>query len=193
MIVLETSVTTDESRLIAEAGRGSIEAFGQIVRLHQSSIRAHIAVRLTTPGDIDDLAQETFITAWNKISGFDPEQSLIAWLKTIALNLVLNHRRKFRAHAIGGHAELETLIHSHSYAEDAPESEQLANLIECLSRLEGPARKLIEAHYTEGRSLRDIAKSTGRGYSAVTMQVHRLRELLAECVTRAGQTTKIPA
>lgn len=117
--------------------------------------------------------------AWKKLGSFDAATPLGPWLRTIVHNLVLNYRRKFRAEGVGGHAELEDLLSGRGL-ETA--SERLAALRQCLAELGGPAVALLEERYVDGVSVKDMATKTGRGYSALTMQLFRLRELLAGCV-----------
>lgn len=185
MMTPETQDETDDADLIRAAQRGDLKAFGQLVMRHQSAVRAFAAVRIASRGDAQDLAQETFVIAWKKLGSFDPTTPLGPWLRTIVHKLVLNYRRKFRAEGVGGHAELEGLLSARG-AETA--SERLAALRQCLAELGGPGLALLEERYVDGVSVRDIATKTGRGYSALTMQLFRLRELLAACVQRQMTT-----
>jgi RNA polymerase sigma-70 factor (ECF subfamily) len=142
--------------------------------------------------DADDLAQEVFVTAFRRLSDFDPERPLAPWLRSIALNLLRNHRRKFRPESVGGNEELQALLEAQIESGLAAGNEcgRLTALRECLECLEGPVRKLLMAHYGEGVSLRELASQSGRGYSAVAMQIHRVRELLASCIeSRLGAST----
>lgn len=72
------------ARVLASADHG---AFAELVRRHQSSIRAFLA-RMTR-GDshlADDLAQETFLKAWKKLNTFRGDAKLSTWLLGIAFN-----------------------------------------------------------------------------------------------------------
>ncbi len=169
----------DDADLIRAAQRGDLAAYEKLVIRYQSGVRAFAAVRISMRYEAEDLAQEAFMIAWRKLAEFDPDTSFGAWLKTIAHRLVLNHRRKFRAEGVGGHAELEQLLNNHD-AEAA--SERLAALRDCLASIDGPALKLLNTRYLDGVSVKEIAEQTGKGYSALTMQLFRLRELLASCV-----------
>lgn len=84
---------------------------------------------------------------------------------------------------MGGGVELQLLM---SHAEEEGDvflgHEAVDALRECLEKIEGPSRDLLNARYAVGKTVREIAKETGRGYSALTMQLHRLRSSLAGCI-----------
>ena len=64
------------------------------------------------------------------------------------------------------------------------ESEKMHALRECLEELDGPARALVRERYADGTSLDDLAARLGRKTSAVSMQLHRLRGLLGDCIAQ---------
>src|SRR5437867_11902175 len=77
-------------------------AFGELVRRHQSAVRA--CLRKLTSGNIalaDDLAQETFIQAWRNLKSFRQEARFSTWLYRIATNCWLMHARKRREELLG--------------------------------------------------------------------------------------------
>lgn len=185
MITTDSEDETDDADLIRAAQRGDLSAYEQLVLRHQSAVRAFAAVRIASRSDAQDLAQDTFVIAWKKLGSFDPNTPLGPWLRTIVHRLVLNYRRKFRAEGVGGHSELDELLNG-ANAETA--SERLAALRQCLTEMGGPGLALLEERYIDGVSVREIAKKTGRGYSALTMQLFRLRELLARCVRERMST-----
>lgn len=173
----------DETRLIERAKQGDLEAFSGLVRLHQNAIRAYLRVRLASKDEADDLAQEVFVTAFDRIRSLEA-QPFGAWLRKIALNHLRNFQRKFRAAPVGDNQDLQDLLES-STARQAPEggeSEVVAALRECLKSLDGPSAALLQDRYVSGYSVRELAKKTDRGYSALTMQLHRLRLVLARCI-----------
>jgi RNA polymerase sigma-70 factor (ECF subfamily) len=80
---------------LARARAGDRAAFAQIVRAHQSRVR--LQLRRLTHGDValaDDLAQETFVQAWQHLGQFRGEARLATWLHRIALTRFLQHVRK---------------------------------------------------------------------------------------------------
>jgi RNA polymerase sigma-70 factor (ECF subfamily) len=77
-------------------------AFAELVRRHQSSVRA--CLRKLTAGNhalADDLAQETFVLAWRNLASFRQEARFSTWLYRIATNCWLAHVRKRREELLG--------------------------------------------------------------------------------------------
>jgi len=81
-------VPLSDAELVARAlAERNDDAFGELVRRHQSPLRAWL--RRLTGGDFaaaDDLAQETFLTAYRQLSAFRHEGRFVAWLFSIAYN-----------------------------------------------------------------------------------------------------------
>jgi RNA polymerase sigma-70 factor, ECF subfamily len=180
------SSPADDQYWIARARNGDTSAFSELVMRHQWTIRAFLLARLSRKEEAEDLAQETFVTAWRKLAGFDHSRPFVPWLRGIALNLLRNHLRKFKEAPIGGDEALQALLDQQldRWDEAAGEGPRMSALAECLTRVDGPARELLTARYVEGHSLQELCARTGRKHSAITMQLHRLRQLLADCVDR---------
>jgi len=173
-----------ETDLVRAAQAGEWAAFAELVRRHQLAVRACLAVRLERPHEAEDLAQEAFVTAFRKLAEFDCERPFGPWVRSIAFNLLRNHWRKFRVTSIGGNEELEALVDQGIAARcTGNEGRELAALRDCLEELDGPALALVNRRYGDEATVQEIAAELGRKYSAVTMQLHRLRQLLAACVT----------
>lgn len=180
----EQLVPTDD-HLIPRAQDGDVAAFGALVDQHQSLVRGWFRVRLGDWASADDLAQEVFITAFLRIRTYTGEGAFGGWLVGIARNHLRNYLRKHQAEAVGGSEELAGLI-DQGMAEcfnGRDEGHLVEALRACLEPLGEHARDLLEQRYVTGRTVRDIAAASGRGYSALTMQFHRLREVLADCIT----------
>ena len=89
----------DDLTLVRRAADGDDRAFEEIVNRH-SRLVYNIALRSTsTPEDAADIAQETFIKAWQSLSRFRGECALTTWLCRIALNCCCDHARSAKRHA----------------------------------------------------------------------------------------------
>jgi RNA polymerase sigma-70 factor (ECF subfamily) len=80
--------------------------------------------------------------------------------------------------------ELEQLINQRMTERYAPvqESSMMGALQLCLQKLSLPERDLLHRRYHDETPVQDLAKTAGRGTSAITMQLHRLRQALATCI-----------
>ena len=82
-----------EADLVGAAQGGSADAFAQLVARHQRSVRGFLRRLSGDHADADDLAQETFLTAWARIRSFRTDETLRAWLCGIAWRKWMTQRR----------------------------------------------------------------------------------------------------
>ncbi len=90
-------------------------AFGELVRRHQSHVRNFLR-KLTGDASLaDDLAQDCFIHAWDKLAGFSARGTFIGWLLKIAYTTFLQSKRRSNRYGEvleeAGHALRLSLIH----------------------------------------------------------------------------------
>jgi RNA polymerase sigma-70 factor (ECF subfamily) len=83
----------DESALIRRAANGDASAWDPLVRAHQEAVFRLSYLLLGDPDDAEDVAQETFLRAWDHLQRFDTTRLLRPWLLSIASNLASNRRR----------------------------------------------------------------------------------------------------
>jgi RNA polymerase sigma-70 factor (ECF subfamily) len=74
----------NEKAWAQNAQAGSAQDFAQLVRLHQRALRAFLRRLSGNHADADDLAQETFVFAWEQIGRFDANRKFRPWLFGIA-------------------------------------------------------------------------------------------------------------
>jgi RNA polymerase sigma factor (sigma-70 family) len=103
MAAKAASPEVPDAQLIARCIVGDDRhAFAELVKRHQSSVRA--CLRKLTTGNhalADDLAQETFILAWRNLKSFRQEARFSTWLYRIATNCWLAHVRKRHEELLG--------------------------------------------------------------------------------------------
>ena len=83
----------DESTLIRHAANGDASAWEPLVQAYQQAVFRLAYLLLGDPDDAEDIAQETFLRAWNHLRRFDPTRPLKPWLLRITANLSRNRRR----------------------------------------------------------------------------------------------------
>ena len=86
-----------QARAIAAVRSGDRDAFRYLVETHQHRVFRTCCHLLRDPASAEDLAQETFLTAFSKIDRFDPDKGSFAiWIITIARRRCLNAMKKSR-------------------------------------------------------------------------------------------------
>lgn len=83
-----------ETKLIQRAQRGDKNAIAALYDLHYQAVYNYIFYRVSDQPTAEDLSAEVFIRMINKLPGYlDRGRPLLAWLYTIARNLVIDHHR----------------------------------------------------------------------------------------------------
>ena len=146
-------------------------AFGELVRRHQSQVRNFLR-KLT--GDIaaaDDLSQDCFMHAWDKLQTFSGRGSFIGWLLKVAYTTFLQSKRKSKRYAeildeVGHKMETEGQNFS-------VQSEELADLDKLLAVLDDDERAIMIMSYACGLSHREISDATSMPVGTVKSVIFR--------------------
>jgi RNA polymerase sigma-70 factor (ECF subfamily) len=92
--VLATTGSVNEARLVEEARRGNRNAFGELVVRYERRVLRVILQFVRDRDQADDLAQETFVRAYQRLDQFDPSRRFGPWLFRIGVNLTLDYLRR---------------------------------------------------------------------------------------------------
>jgi RNA polymerase sigma-70 factor (ECF subfamily) len=165
------------------------ELFIEQVREHHAGLRGFVRSLGVDPLWVDDVAQEAFIVAYNRLGEFDHSRDFGAWLRGIARNLVINERRKnARRKRIISDNLTEVLIASSS-ASDEDEDEmgdlglvRLNALKECVKSLPEKSLRLLKSRYEDDHSAQDIAEEFSMNPPAVRKALERMRTALRDCM-----------
>src|SRR5277367_6998183 len=87
-------ISANDTDLVSESLSGNRDAFGQIVARYQSLVCSLAYSSTGSLSQSEDVAQETFVTAWKQLAGLREREKLRAWLCGIARNLINNSLRK---------------------------------------------------------------------------------------------------
>jgi RNA polymerase sigma-70 factor (ECF subfamily) len=186
--------TVTETRLVAEALAGSQAAFERIVRRYQRPVISLIARLLGDRGDrslAEDLAQETFVKAYLKLSAFDSSRRLSSWLFRIAHNTAIDAMRRAKVRApAAGREPADGATPEEAPAPPSPdplETQALGRALDAaLGRLRPEHRAAIALRYEEGLPFEDVAHVLNVPESTARSYVHRARKQLAAQLTEAG-------
>ncbi len=171
-----------ERRLLAAFRDGrDPDAFDELVRRTESRVRAVALAILRNPAEAEDAAQEAFLRAFRRASGYRGEGPVGAWLCRIAVRCAHDQlRRSGRQRRL---AEAEAPVGDPD--EDAGTSDpdegfgRRAELESALGALAADEREALVLKEVVGMTYREIADSTGAPLGTVQSRIHRARTRLA--------------
>src|SRR5256885_2659992 len=183
-----TVVPTEDSLLVQRSQKGDMTAYDELVRRYQERIYATIYHMTANHEDANDLAQETFIKAYQALKSFKGDSSFFTWIYRIAVNKTINFlkQRKNKTHMslndLDFNAEhdpdLVALVSDKTPRRDV-------NLIELQEKLNGAMQKLSEIHRlvvtlhdVQGLSHEDISKIMGCNTGTVRSRLFYARQQL---------------
>jgi RNA polymerase sigma-70 factor (ECF subfamily) len=170
-------------------GHTGREVFEILVREHADMLTAYLRSLVRPPHVVDELFQDTMVTAWRRLDDYDRERPFGPWLRGIAARLVLQHRRKSARDVL--HCDpgvLEALERRYASVSGLPGDtfrDRAGRLLDCLTRLPAKLRNVIELAYARDCTLRHIARALEASEEAIKKRVQRARQLLAECLQSA--------
>jgi len=172
----------NSAHLIDRVLAGDLEAYREIVRLFEADVFRVAAPIVGDRAAAEDITQETFLTAYDRLSTFDTNSELRPWLIGIARNLTRNElRRRYREDSrIELYSRLlESAECSHA---ETFSSEMMAALSDCRERLGETAAKAISGRYNEGLDVDALANKLQRSVTATRQLLYRARLALRDCI-----------
>jgi RNA polymerase sigma-70 factor (ECF subfamily) len=174
---IEASV--DDVRL---AAGGDTAAFERLYRTHVARIHG-LARRMVGPDDADDLTQEVFVRAWDKLDTFRGEASFGTWLYRLGMNLMITYRQS-RSRQPTWLTEDEHELESGPAPRVGTMDWSSMDLDAALAALPDGARKVFVLHDVEGYRHEEIGEMLGIAPGTSKSQLHRARMLLRERLSR---------
>ena len=151
---------------------------------HQRSLFSYILTLVPNWNDAEEILQETSLVSWRKFSEFSPGTSYKAWATQVARYEVLKFReRQKKADRLLGDEVLEQLATQTIAMSDLLENQD-ETLQECLGKLRGKDKKLIQSRYFRGASASTLATNLGRSVESICNSLRRIRGELLLCVQR---------
>ncbi|APP84013.1 RNA polymerase sigma factor [Xanthomonas hortorum pv. vitians] len=175
-------------RELPHAAAGCQQAYGRIVRACQNTVTA-IALAITR--DIaasEDIAQEAFLRAWQRLAQLSQPASFLPWLRQITRNLARDWLRANRHRALSGEAaDLAIAMAADpapSPAEHLLQVEEEIAALDIISALPEESRETLLLYYREGQSSQQVASLLGLSDAAVRKRLSRARASVREELLR---------
>jgi RNA polymerase sigma-70 factor (ECF subfamily) len=190
------SIPTEEMVLVERARGGELKAYDELIKRYQERIYATVYHMTSNHEDANDLAQESFVKAYQALKSFKGGSSFYTWLYRIAVNKTINFlkQRKNRQHMslndLDFNAEhdpdLVALISDKTPRREAGLSELQEKLNGALLKLSEHHRMAVVLHDVQGLSHEEIAKimhcNIGTVRSRLFYARQQLQALLADYI-----------
>lgn len=188
-----TADLTWTADIVQRVRAGDVDAFGQIVKGYERRVFALAVMILRNREGADDVTQDAFVRAFERLDLYDVRRPFYPWLATITVRLSTNWlarrspgaRRETpiqpesSAHASAARAALDVLV-----AED--EGRHLWRLVE---RLPLGERTAVVLHYRQELSVSEVASAIGVTAGTVKTLLFRARQHLRASLAGATPST----
>ncbi len=185
MRVPEEDASPDDAQVIGAVLDGDVNAYSTLVSRYQGAV-FNLMIRMTgSYDDATDLAQETFIKAFEQLHRFQKGKKFFPWLYTIGLNHARNflrHNKRTQTVPLEDYEPGSGLDYPGQQEENIVAKLDYVKLHAALNQLPIDYREALVLRYREGLSMEDVADALNVKLSAAKMRVHRgldkLRDIL---------------
>jgi RNA polymerase sigma-70 factor (ECF subfamily) len=167
---------------------GERDAYRAVVKEYGALVRACLAGHLASPDLVEDLAQETFVAAYEHLAEFDPKQDFGPWIKGIARKKLLMHLRRTYQH---GEAleklkarAAELIFDELAERQAGDDGQAIDRLRHCIEKLPQRLLGVLRARYFDREPVTAIAGRHRASVSAISSLLFRGRKELQACMAR---------
>ena len=177
--------------ILSKVLAGDRDAYRAVVKEYGAVVRACLAGHLSSPDVVEDLAQETFIAAYEHLGEFDLDQEFGPWVKGIARNKMLMHLRRTYQHGqalekLKARAAQE-VFEEVAKLQSADDGQAVDRLRRCIEKLPQRILGVLRARYFDRESVAAIAGKFGTSVSAISSLLFRGRKELQVCMGRSRE------
>jgi len=183
---LEAIYIDKHYNLVVECKQGSKKACYELYRLYSKAM-LNVAFRIVgNIGEAEDVLQEAFLDAFNKLKDFRQETTFGLWLKQIVVNRSINLLRKRKLELIGLEGDhLENIPEEESEDEEEVQY-QVAMVKEAMKQLPDGYRVVLSLYLLEGYDHEEISQILNISENTSRTQFLRAKRKLMEILKRKG-------
>jgi RNA polymerase sigma-70 factor (ECF subfamily) len=184
-------VAATDTELVRGALEASERAFLELVRRYERSVFAVIVRLVRDPSRAEELAQDTFVRAFQRLDTYDAERKFSTWLLAIAHHAAVDELRRRQVRT----EPLDEALPSHARASDskqdtpamAAERAELRQMLAAAIRgLRPEYAELVALRYEQELALEEIGEITGLPMGTIKSYLHRARTELAASLRARG-------
>jgi RNA polymerase sigma factor (sigma-70 family) len=187
---------SEDYLLVMAAIAGDQQAYSTLLDRYRPSVYNHLFKMVRNHDDAEDLTNEAFGNAFNKLSTYAPHYAFSTWLFKIAVNNCIDHIRKKRMHFLSidqpmesnGDRDFTGTIRNYARnpEEEIIRQQRLQMVRSVLGQLSTKYRLMIELRYYEELSYEEIATELEIPLGTVKAQLFRAKEMLYTLMQNPG-------
>ncbi len=178
-----------DALLVQRIQSGEAQRFDDLILKYRERIWSVLYHMTSNREDAADLAQDTFLKAFQSINRFQGQSSFFTWIYRIAVNSALNHLQKNKIRRFFSLEKIRDENSAYDLLQQLPDtgagSDRAADLVELQQKLNEAMQKLSIKHRTvvtlfeiDGLSHEEIAEITGTSVGTVRSRLHYAKQLL---------------
>jgi RNA polymerase sigma-70 factor (ECF subfamily) len=189
--------TNPEAELVRRCQAGDQRAFQEIVERHQSKVFSIIYGIVRSRNDAEDIAQQVFTKVYFSIKNFDLRSSLLTWVYKITVNECYDYLRKQKVRRLVYESDMSEEEAQRFQNTESPASrrvpvdedlERRDFVFKLLMKVPEEDRMLLIEKEVEGRTVEELAASTGLNENTIKVKLFRARQKLVKAAGRLGKT-----
>lgn len=186
----------EDREVVSLACKGRERAFKELLSRYERPVFSLVFRMIRDRSLSEDLAQETFIRAFNAIDGYDPSYKFSSWIFKIANNLTIDHLRKRKLDTVSldgspsatTEDEISRTRFNVASSEESPEAyvenrELGGQIEEAIAQLRPEYRTAVLLRHVEGHSYEEVAEIMALPLGTVKTYLHRARSELKEILS----------
>ena len=167
----------------------------QFLRLfaeHEPTLRTFVRSLLPSRGDVSEVMQEVAVVLWQKFAEFDAARDFRKWAFGVARYEVLAYLRDQARDRHVFDDELMSRLADETVRAERRHEIQREALEACLQKLPETRRSLVLAAYAKGTRMDELAAQRGQTAMSLYKLLHRIRQVLLDCVRRTMAQGEVP-
>jgi RNA polymerase sigma-70 factor, ECF subfamily len=185
--VMPMGAADDERSRVIQSQNGDAEAFAALVSTYQRMIHSLTYRMSGSLADAEDLAQETFIRAYQQLDEFQGKSKFSSWLYRIAINTCLNWQRHERRRSDLHTTWAESAQHTTDPTGDTIQTDLGRSAQDALLRLPAKQRAAIVLTVYDGLSHAEAAQALGCSETTVSWRLFAARSKLKRWLKPAAR------
>jgi RNA polymerase sigma-70 factor, ECF subfamily len=174
-----------DNELVERTLTGDIRSYEELVRRYERLVGRVIYPYAGREAAVEDLVQETFLRAYDRLSTFNPEYRFKTWLLAIANNLGIDTLRR-RREVVEFNPELHAPL-AHGPEDAAAEADRARGVQDAVMTLPEAYSVPLVLRYAEDLTYAEIAEVLGITVPALKSRLFRARNMLAERLEERGE------